>query len=56
MSTKGISGADVKIAMEVTDFYQNIYETIEAGGFDVALSHPLKLKDLTAGMESVSTK
>jgi transposase len=35
--------------MEATGFYQYIYETIEARGYDVVLAHPLKLQALTAG-------
>lgn len=44
-----LGGAEAKIVMEATGFYQYIYETIEARGFDVTLAHPLKLKALTAG-------
>jgi hypothetical protein len=44
-----LGGAEAKIVMEATGFYQYIYETIEARGFQVMLAHPLKLKALTAG-------
>jgi len=44
-----LGGAEAKVVMEATGFYQYIYETIEARGFEVILAHPLKLKALTAG-------
>lgn len=40
---------EAKVVMEATGFYQYIYETIEARGYDVVLAHPLKLKALTTG-------
>ena len=44
-----LGSAEARIVMEATGFYQFLYETIEARGFDVILAHPLKLKALTAG-------
>jgi transposase len=44
-----LHGAEAKVVMEATGFYQYIYEMIEARGFEVTLAHPLKLKALTAG-------
>jgi len=44
-----LGSIEAKVVMEATGFYQYIYETIEARGYDVVLAHPLKLKALTAG-------
>jgi len=44
-----LGGAEVKVVMEATGFYEFIYDVIESRGVDVVLAHPLKLKALTAG-------
>ncbi len=44
-----LGSVEAKVVMEATGFYQYIYETVEAKGYDVVLAHPLKLKALTAG-------
>jgi len=44
-----LGGAEAKVVMEATGFYEYIYDAIESRGFNVVLAHPLKLKALTAG-------
>ena len=41
--------AGARVIMEATGLYEYVYEAIEVRGFKVVLTHPLKLRALTAG-------